>query len=79
MTDTVEKAAPSKFPPLDEAMRSRAYNLLCEAADMKIALAQLLESENPESCEAVYPEILSALDKRLARAMNILTDSCEEP
>ena len=78
MTDIVEKPEPTKFPPLEHHQRERVYDLLCETADMGIALRRLLESEDPERCEAVYPEIIGALDKRLVGAMNILTDGSEE-
>ena len=49
MMDTdraTEETKAEKYPPLEQADRERLYTLLCEAADMGIALDRLLATKN---------------------------------
>ena len=75
MMDTdraTEETKAEKYPPLEQADRERLYTLLCEAADMGIALDRLLATKNPEDCRVAWPELHRALDKRLSLAMGLV-------
>ena len=78
MTDTPEATEPSRFPPLEQEARERLYTLLSDAADMGIAISRLLEMKHPGYCSAAYPELHRALDKRLAKAMNLVMEGDED-
>ena len=45
---------------------------MCEAADINVALGRLFESDDLDDCLAAFKELHDAMDRRLARAIDLL-------
>ncbi len=57
---------------LDRPAIERLDDLVCEAADLNVALGRLFETDNLDDCPAAFKELHDAMDRRLARAIDLL-------
>ena len=57
---------------LDRPAIERLDDLVCEAADLNVALGRLFETDDLDDCLAAFKELHDAMDRRLARAIDLL-------
>ena len=65
-------------PQLDRAALGRLDDLLDEISDMHIALGKLLKAGDNEDCPAALIALHDTLDRRLARAIELVATGKEE-
>ncbi len=71
-TPTEQSPAHDDTPLLDQAAVKRLDELLCEAADINVALGRLFGADDLDDCLAAFKELNDAMDRRLARAIDLL-------
>lgn len=76
-TPIEQSPAHDDTPELDQAAIARLDELLCEAADINVALGRLF-NEDCNECLAALLELHKAMDRRLVYAMNLAATGNEE-